>query len=454
LRVEDFPQSHVKIEPTSYAPYRYFPSIVIGPSPPLIAPPSAFPATVNHLENGLTVVHHHLPATPVVVADIWVNAGAALEPPEWLGMAHFLEHMVFKGTDHLLPGMFDSAIETRGGLSNAATSHDYAHFYVALAVEALPEALPYLADLVLHAAIPADEFVRERQVVLEEIRQAQDDPDWVGFQALSEQVFPNHAYGRPVLGTEAILSKRSPEEMRAFHQRHYQPENMTLVVTGGTPLEPTLEMVRHAFRAFSPPAVCPPSHAGHIAPWWGVRRQVLHLPRLEYGRLLMAWIGPGVDDLNDACGMDLLSALLAEGRSARLVRELREERRWVLDIASSFSLQKDCSLFTIQAWLDPQRVDAVEALICDRLSALADQPIYPAELERAKRLLINDFAFSTETPGQLAGLYGYYSVVAAAEASYTYPSRIRAHTPASLAALAKQFLSANAYASTVLLPAT
>ena len=114
------------------------------------------------LENGLTVVHQQMPATPVVVADVWINAGAAREPLEWMGMAHFLEHMVFKGTERLLPGMFDYAIEAQGGFSNAATSHDYAHFYMAVAAEALPTTLPHLADLVLHAAIPADEFVRER----------------------------------------------------------------------------------------------------------------------------------------------------------------------------------------------------------------------------------------------------------------------------------------------------
>jgi predicted Zn-dependent peptidase len=426
---------------------------VIIKSPPATTSQLTFPATITTLENGLTVIHQHLPATPVVVADVWVNAGAALEPPEWMGMAHFLEHMVFKGTERLLPGMFDYAVETRGGFSNAATSHDYAHFYMALAAEALPDTLPYLAELVLQAAIPADEFVRERQVVLEEIRQAHDDPDWIGFQAMSEQVFPDHAYGRPVLGTEAVLSQRSPEEMRHFHQAHYQPENMSVVVTGGVPLEPTLAMVRHAFRAFPSPPDQVPRPVGRIEPWWGVRRQVLPIPRLEHARLTMTWLGPGIDDLDAACGMDILSTLLAEGRSARLVRELREERQWVFDIVSHFSLQRDCSVFTLQSWLAPDRVDAVEALICDRLTTLANQPVSPAELQRAQRLLINDFAFSTETPGQLAGLYGYYSVVASAADSYAYPARIQAYTPSSLSALAKQFLSVNAYASTVLLPA-
>ncbi|MEY3298151.1 MAG: hypothetical protein RLZZ597_1411, partial [Cyanobacteriota bacterium] len=209
-----------------------------------------FPASVIQLENGLTLIHQEIAATPVVVADVWVKAGALVEPAEWAGMAHFLEHMIFKGTDQLPPGMFDYAIETQGGMTNAATSHDYAHFFITIATEMLPATLPYLAELLLHAAIPADEFVRERQVVLEEIRQAQDDPDWLGYQAMAEQVYQIHPYGRPVLGTADILKQRSPEEMRCFHQAHYQPQNMTVVITGGLPLEPTVEMVRHAFRVF------------------------------------------------------------------------------------------------------------------------------------------------------------------------------------------------------------
>jgi zinc protease len=412
----------------------------------------AFPATVNHLDNGLTLIHHPMPTTPVVVADVWVQAGARAEPDDWTGMAHFLEHMIFKGTDTLLPGQFDYAIEAQGGMSNAATSHDYAHFYMTVAADHLPDTLPYLADLVLHAAIPADEFVRERHVVLEELRQAQDDPDWLGLQALSEQVYPTHPYGRSVLGAVAHLEGFSPETMRCFHQAHYQPENMTVVITGGIPLEPTLEMMRHSFRGFPSPVPCPTAPEALAQRWQGVRRQTLHLPRLEQARLLMAWTGPGIDQLDAACGMDLLSALLAEGRSSRLVRELREERQWVLDISSGFSLQKEASLFTLQMWLTPDKVTAVEALIRDRLAALTYVPIDAAELMRAKRLLCNDFAFSIETPGQLAGLYGYYSTVGNPEDSYTYTERVQAHTSSSLAALAQRFLSPDTYAVTVLLP--
>ena len=265
-------------------------------------------------------------------------------------------------------------------------------------------------------------------------------------------MFPGHPYGRSVLGTEEILNQRSPEEMRCFHRAHYQPHNMKVVITGGIPLEPTLELVRHGFRAFAPPAVCPRQPPAPASLWHGIRRQTLVLPRLEQARLLMAWIGPGVDNLDMACGMDILSALLAEGRSSRLVRELREVRQWVLDITSSFSLQRDASLFTLQAWLEPKYLDVVETLISDRLAELGQNPIPTAELTRAQRLLCNDFAFSTETPGQLAGLYGYYGTLAKPEDCYSYSARVQAHTPESLGALARQCLAPSNYAVTVLLP--
>lgn len=411
-----------------------------------------FPAQIVRLNNGLTVIHQEIPATPVVVADVWVQAGAGVEPVAWSGMAHFLEHMIFKGTDHLPPGVFDYAIETRGGMTNAATSHDYAHFFITLAASALPETLPYLADLLLHAAIPADEFIRERQVVLEEIRQAQDDPDWLGFQSLAAQVYQDHPYGRPVLGTEAILKQRSPEEMRCFHQAHYQPNNMTIVITGGIPLEPTVEMVKHAFRAFATPGFCPKAVPRIIPQHHTVQRETLSLPRLEQARLMMAWLGPGIDQVQEAYGLDLLSVLLAEGRSSRLVRELREEKQLVQDVSATFSLQQDCSLFTVQAWLEPEDVDQVEGMIGERLAALADHPIATPELNRAKRLICNDYAFSTETPGQIAGLYGYYSTIAHPELCATYLPTIQAYEESTLRQLAARYLTPDRYVATVLLP--
>jgi predicted Zn-dependent peptidase len=422
--------------------------------------PLQFPANLVRLNNGLTIIHQHISATPVVAIDVWVKAGAISEPNEWSGMAHFLEHMIFKGTERLFPGAFDLAIESRGGVTNAATSHDYAHYFITTASQHLEEALPYLAELLLNAAIPDQEFGRERHVVLEEIRQAYDNPDWIAFQSLTESVYQRHPYGRPILGTEETLMPLHPEDMRRFHRANYQPENMTIVVVGDIAQDAALDLIDRTFQPFMSRVDCPRYESEAEPPITDIRRQELWLPRLEQARLMMAWLGPGIDSplqnidkqLQDAYGLDVLSVLLAEGRTSRLVRELREERELVQAISSGFSLQKESGLFTITAWLDPEHLERVEAIICDRLSQLAEVPVSDAELARCKRLLCNDYAFSTETPSQIAGLYGYYSTLASPEIATTYPQRIQAVQATDLQRLVSHYLSPFHYAATVVRP--
>jgi len=410
-----------------------------------------FPAHLCTLENGLTIIHQQTP-TPVVAMDVWVKAGAIAEPEPWAGMAHFLEHMIFKGTEQVPPGHFDQVIENYGGVTNAATSHDYAHFFINTTADCVPQTLPCLAELLLNAAIPDEEFGRERDVVLEEISQAEDDPDWQGFQALTESVYQRHPYGRSVLGDGDRLMQLVPDDMRRFHRAHYQPENMTVVVVGDIEQNQILDLVGSAFSTFAPPPEFLAVPVEPELPIVGIRRQQLHLPRLELGRLTMAWVGPGISQIRDAYGLDLLSILLAGGRSSRLVRELREERQLVQDIGSSFSLQRDSSLFTINAWLEPDYLEQVEALIGDRLSELSATLIPEAELNRNKRLLCNDYAFSTETSSQLAGLYGYYNTIAQAELSVIYPDQIRTLQSEELQHLANQYLSPYHYAVTTMQP--
>lgn len=411
-----------------------------------------FPATVCQLDSGLTVIHQRL-AVPVVVVDVWVKAGAIVEPDEWSGMAHFLEHMIFKGTAQIPPGYFDYVVESRGSMSNAATSHDFAHYYVTTAACDFADTLPYLAELLIHAAIPADEFEREREVVLEEIRQAEDDPDGVAFQALMQTVYQQHPYRRPVLGTAPQLQGYSPQEMQTFHRTYYQPTNMTVVVTGDVDQAVALEAVHHSFPAtIAGPPVSPPPITPE-PPLAGVRRQVLTLPRLEQARLLMAWVGPGTDNLIDAYGLDLLAALLSDGRSSRLVRDLREERQLVQDIHCHLMLQKESSLFMISVWLETPNLAIVEAEIQNHLARLVTELPTRPELERAQRLLCNQHIFSLETPSQLANLYGYYSTIAQPEQAIAYPSYIQAFECEDLQRLAQRYLTGDRYAATILKPA-
>lgn len=426
----------------------------------LLQTPSRLTVSTTRLDNGLTVIHQETPATPVVVVDVWVRAGSVTEPDEWCGMAHFLEHMVFKGSDRIAPGEFDYAIESLGGATNAATSSDYAHYYIVTAKPYLPLSLSYLANLLLWAAIPDEEFLLERDVVLEELRQNNDDPDSLGFQALMAALYPKHPYGRPILGTEESLMGLSPETMRCFHRASYQPENMTVVVIGDIDRESALDMVQQHFEWFPDRPHWQRPTPGPVEPFHGIRRRELNLNRLEQSRLMLAWPCPGIDQtyslpdqFRHAYGFDLLSTVLAEGRCSRLVRELREERHLVEGIACNFSLQRSSSLFTVTAWLDADNLDRVEAILCDRISELQSVPITQPELDRARRLLCNDYAFSTETPGQLAGLYGYYGTIAQADIALTYPDQIRTLQADELQALATEFLSPYRYAATTLRPA-
>jgi zinc protease len=411
-----------------------------------------FPGSVIKLDHGLTLIHQQISTTPIVVADVWVGAGTNLEPEPWFGMAHFLEHMIFKGTPNLLPGEFDYHIEKIGGVSSAATSHDYAHYSITTAANYLEDTLPYLGELLLNAAIPDDEFIRERDVVLEEIRSYNDDPDWLGFQSLVKNVYQNHPYGRSVLGTEPELMQHSPEAMRRFYRNYYQPENMTVVIVGGIGEKAARELVNRVFADFPERDNCLQFTKVPAPIIKGICRHELILPRLEQARLMMAWKVPGVEEFRAVHGLELLSAVLGEGRISRLVSDLREEKQLVQDIRCDFSLQRESSLFTITAWLESEYLELVENLICSHLEKLQNQEISQQELNRIRRFLCNDFAFSTETPNQLSSFYGFYHTIAQAQLVTNYPQEIQSFNPQELQKIAQQYLSPANYAVTILQP--
>lgn len=413
-----------------------------------------FNANTFELNNGLTVIHQYLPATSVVVTDIWVEAGTIAEPQEWSGMAHFLEHMIFKGSPNVMPGEFDWLIENTGGVANAATSYDYAHFYLTTAADHLKKTLPALADILLQATIPDEEFIREREVVIEEIYSCHDDPDFLGFQALCQNTYQCHPYRRSILGEKELLMEHTPNQMRCFHRTHYQPENMTVVIVGGIQQEVALGLVDEHFSDFSVRSECPLVEVEAEPPAIAIRRQELHLPRIEQARLLMAWLCPGSQDLVEAIALDLIALILAGGRSWGLLRELREEKQLVMDVDCNLSLQKDSSMFTISSWLPTENIAIVEKNIGDRLSQLQHHLIPIAEIIRAKRQLVNDYIFSTETPNQLASIYGFYNIIATAAHSALYPQIINQLQPEDLQNIARRYLSPERYAVTILKPSS
>ena len=169
------------------------------------------------LLNGVRCVAAEMPEAPLTCLDLWCRAGSFTEMAGEEGMAHFLEHMVFKGSDRLEAGAFDLAIEALGGSSNAATGFDDVHFHVLIPPDQSQQALDLLLDLVLHQPWSRNPFVWS-EVVLEEMTQYADQPDEQVLQQLLKQGCPDHPYGRPILGKRSSLLAMEPEAMRTFHQ--------------------------------------------------------------------------------------------------------------------------------------------------------------------------------------------------------------------------------------------
>ncbi len=412
------------------------------------------PAYTQRLSNGLGVILHPIPIAESATVDVWIPTGGRNEPPQWLGISHFLEHMVFKGSERLAPGELDRAIEGRGGIANAATSHDYTHYYLTVAAADLEETLPYLAEAILRACIPPEEFERERQVVLEEIRRAADNLGYAAHQLLMETVYgEEHPYGRPVLGTPASLMRLTPDLLRDYHRGWYRPESMTVVVTGGIDAERALAWVEKEFGS----AASGPAWIGSPVPPQprpqGIRRREGSHSRLEQARLKLAWPTVGLDNWEQVCGLELLAAVLGDGRTSRLVHLLREQRGWVRAISCSSLVLKEGGHFCISAQLDAENLERVEATILHEIEKVQQDGIGQKELERARRLLAHELLFSAESPSQLASLYGYYETLVGVQRLQEYLELLQALTPAQIRELAQQYLSPEAYVVVLLKPA-
>ena len=422
---------------------------------------------IHRLENGLTVIIHPIPITDTVTVDIWVRTGARNESSTQMGITHFLEHMVFKGTDRFGPGVLDQVIESRGGIANAVTGQDYTHYYISVASADLADTFPYFAETLCQAAIPADEFERERQVVLEEMRRAEDNPDYQVYHNLMQTLYPDHPYGRPILGTVASLWDLDPEQMRAYHRQWYQPQQMTVVIVGGCDPEQVLDLVaRHWVASGHGEAPLRAEQMDRLRQGAqsqsGIQRINSVQPRLEQGRLLMAWPTVAAQEWEVVCGLEILASVLGDGRTSRLVRLLREQRGWVRGIGSSSMVQQDAGFFYVSAYLDPAYLEVVENSVLVEIQKLQTELIESETLARIQRILFNEFIFSTESPGQLAGVLGYHDTLShwsprippGLELVQHYLDRVQTITPEEIRELAQRYLPLESFVCLTLVPET
>lgn len=416
----------------------------------MATPPSLNPIC-HRTPEGLTIIAEHLPVDAVNFS-LWVSAGSAVEADAINGMAHFLEHMVFKGTRQLPEGEFERQVEARGGVTNALTSQDYTCFYVTVAPQDFAAIAPLQIDLALNARLDPESFERERLVVLEEIRRADDNVRRRLFQQAMALGYNHSPYRRPILGPTEVIQSLAPEQMQDHHRSWYHPENLTAVVVGNLSEEQMIETVAQAFITPSRPPLSAPVHALE-PPFTEVTRQTVVDPKLTQARLVLLWRVPGIQHLSQTYALDVLAKILGGGRNARLVKSLREEKHWVERISVSNLTQVWQGLFWISAQLPPHRLEQVEADIIHHLQQLQDEEVSVSELKQRQRQIVNQHLFGTESPSSRAGLYGYHHAIAHnLEAGLCYPQHIQHLTPAELQQAAQTYLSTTAYRVLTLLP--
>ncbi|GAB4212754.1 MAG: pitrilysin family protein [Synechococcales cyanobacterium] len=392
-----------------------------------------------------------MPITEVVSLDVWIQVGAAHEPDHLLGMTHFLEHMIFKGTDSIPVGHLDRLVEECGGVMNAATSQDYTHFYITTTRQELTKILPLFAEMILAAGIPEQEFDREQRVVLEEVRRAADSPDHGLYEHLLRHLFPNHPYGRSVLGSLTSVLAISPREMRDYHRTGYRPSHTTVSIAGGITVDQAWQAVNDAFGHFRDPASTP-SPPPDTAPLnWRPQRQQISHPRAESTRLYLAWRTVGTDHWQDAARLEALAMILGGGRTSRLVKRLREDLGWVRGIGCASPTQKAGGFFSVTAHLEPTYLERVEVVIQEEIAEVIEHGVTEQELQRVQRTLRHDLIFSAESPQQLASIFGFYHAMGGVDLLSHYWDAIASLTPTDISHLAARYLAPESLV-TVLLP--
>jgi zinc protease len=410
--------------------------------------------TLHHLPNGLTIIAEQMPVEAVNLS-LWVKVGSAVESDAINGMAHFLEHMIFKGTQQLVSGEFERRIEERGAVTNAATSQDYTQYYINTAPQDFAELAPLQMDVVFNASIPDDAFERERLVVLEEIRRSEDNPRRRIFRRTMETAFNSLPYRRPVLGPEEVVSQVNPQQMRDFHATWYQPQSITAVAVGNLPVEELVEIIANGLNNQTgrlsggerPVTTCEPAFTEIV------RREFVD-ESLQQARLVMIWRVPGLMELGETYALDVLAGILGHGRTSRLVYDLREERGLVSTVSVGNMSHLLQGTFSISAKCDVEDLEKVEDAIAQHLRILQTELVKESEIARVRRRVANRFVFGNETPSDRSGLYGYYqSLIGDLEPAFNYPDYIQAQDANHLMAAAQQYLSPDAYGVVVIKPA-
>jgi predicted Zn-dependent peptidase len=346
---------------------------------------------ITTLPNGLRVVTDRMPTVESVSLGVWVRAGTRYERPQVNGVAHLLEHMVFKGTERRSAREIAEAIEAVGGNINAYTSRETTAYYAKVLKNDAGLAVDVLADILQHSLFDDAELGRERSVVLQEIGQAHDTPDDVVFDHFQSTAFPDQPLGRPVLGKSEIVANMSRDAIVNFRDTHYRTGRMVVAAAGNIEHE---QIVDHAAQVFGALQNGGDDASQEAVYNGGEYREGRDLEQIH---MVLGFRGAPIGT-SDFYTLSVLSNLFGGGMSSRLFQEIREERGLVYSIDTFMSAFADTGLFGVYAGTGTGQIEELIPALCDQITGLAGS-LREDEVARSRAQLKSSLLMALESTG-------------------------------------------------------
>ncbi len=349
---------------------------------------------ITTLSNGFRIVTEAMPGLLSASAGVWITAGGRHERVEQNGIAHFLEHMAFKGTEKRSPLRIAEEIEDVGGYINAYTSREMTAYYARVLSPDVALALDVIADIVLNPVFDPKEIETERHVILQEIGQALDTPDDIIFDWLQEVSYPDQPFGRTILGPTERVSSFKRDDLRAFVAEHYGPDQMILAAAGGVDHDAIVAQAEALFGHLKPvgDARLQPARFGG-----GERREVKDLEQVHFA---LAFEGPGYR-APDVYAAQVYATAMGGGMSSRLFQKIREERGLCYSIFAQSGAYEDTGQITVYAGTSEEEIGDLVGLTLDELKRAADD-MTEAEVNRARVQLKAGLLMGLESPSSRA----------------------------------------------------
>lgn len=347
---------------------------------------------ITTLDNGLTVATDAMPDVRSVSLGIWVNVGSRDERPDQAGMAHFMEHMLFKGTPDHTATELSAAFDALGADVNAFTNREYTCFHARFVDEQLDSVLSLLAEMVCDSTFAAQDIEPERQVVVEEIARSQDTPDDYVFDLFSDALMPTHPLGRPVLGTRDLVSGYGTDDCRAFHDAHYAARTIVVAAAGNVDHARLLELVQRCFSHLAVGSAPErPRIAEHARKRFACQTKDTEQAHFVYGF-------PWMDAFDDRRFAGTLgSAILGGSMSSRLFQEVREKNGLAYSIFSQGALYRDAGLFCVYCGTRPENLGRALQIVRREVARLAQEPPSKEEVQRQCGALCGPLLMSVES---------------------------------------------------------